>query len=490
LAKLIYHYKLEKASLLQKHKTVQNFINNHDLNVSLDEIHLLINAGKPDKPYNIYITDKNLTIQNTTYNEDLGFNLTFAKSAFDDHKKQNIIGSSYPIRETKNHNFFSYSDSYLTKDGDEKAALLQVSYTYENLSKELVSIENLIQQNPNILDVKAYYFGQDNFIYNMMSGNDPSYIPSSDTMLSVKKKAQQLSQKMDTNDLITEYFRENGTHYQLLYMADYSPISEDLKIIYTILLNDEDYHTQIYRLNLFMLFSIIVGLIGIFTIAKVRNKEILLSEQDTFVQSAMHEIKTPLSVITLNNELRELELGKDIYSEEINVALKLLHHSYNSMGYIISKNELVYTTETVDLSKILQERIDFFQSIAKANHKSIVADIERNCHVEISPIELNRLIDNNLSNAIKYSNANSVITIRLNKNILSFHSEGEIIKDKEKIFDKYVRENTTVGGYGLGLSIVQDIAEKYFIDIMVDSDIDKGTTFTYLFQTLKNKVSL
>jgi len=236
---------------------------------------------------------------------------------------------------------------------------------------------------------------------------------------------------------------------------------------------------------MFMLFSIILGIIGIFIIAKVRDKEIKLSDQDKFVQSAMHEIKTPLSIITLNNELRQLEQGTDTYSEEINNALKVLHNSYRSMSFIMTKDKLGYEIETLNLSQIVKQRIEYFQTIAHMNDKKIIFDINSHYMVDISLIELTRLIDNSLYNAIKYSAVGSQIKVVLAHNILSFHNEGEVIENKEKVFHKYFRENNTVGGYGLGLSIIKDIAEKYHIDIQLVSDIDNGTTFTYSFKEEK-----
>ena len=177
-----------------------------------------------------------------------------------------------------------------------------------------------------------------------------------------------------------------------------------------------------------------------------------------------------------------MEFGKDVYSEEINAALKLLHHSYNSMGYIVTKEALSYTRESIALDSIVADRVAFFQTIAKANDKEITAHIESDCKVDISKVELIQLIDNNLSNAIKYSYAGSRIEVTLKKNILSFHSKGPAIKDRSKIFNKYFRENTTVGGYGLGLSIVKEIAKKYQIDTKLHSEDNKGTTFSYIFK--------
>jgi len=489
LAKLIHRYEIEKPILLQKHTIVQDYLNHRDLNVSLDEIYQEINEGDTNTPYHIYIADKNLTIRNTTFKKDLGFNLAFVKEAFEKHRSQNTIGCSFPIRELKTYHFLSYTDAYLSKNGDDKAALLQVSYTYNNISKELMGIEKLIKQYPIIQEIKAYSFGQENFTYDMMLKDDPSYDHSNEALAVIQKKAQQLSQKLIIGEMKTEQFVKNGKYYLRLYMLTQSPISENFKIVYTLLLSDGLFYSQINRLNFFIFLSIILGIVGIFFIAKVRDKEIKLSDQDKFVQSAMHEIKTPLSIITLNNELRQLEQGTDSYSEEIDNALKVLHNSYRSMSFIMKKDQLAYELEILDLSDIVKERIAYFQTIAAVNDKKIIFELNSHCKVQLSLIELTRLIDNSLYNAIKYSAVGSDIDVVLANKLLSFHNQGEAIKNKEKVFNKYFRENKTVGGYGLGLNIIKNIADKYGIEIRLVSDSSNGTIFTYVFKCHTDDIS-
>ncbi|MDX9743007.1 MAG: ATP-binding protein, partial [Arcobacteraceae bacterium] len=92
------------------------------------------------------------------------------------------------------------------------------------------------------------------------------------------------------------------------------------------------------------------------------------------------------------------------------------------------------------------------------------------------------LIDNNLSNAIKYSERNSTITIILEENSLQFITFGTPIKDVKKVFTKYYREIQIVGGYGLGLGIVKEIAKTYKITTTLTSDTKNGTNFTYQFK--------
>ncbi len=183
-----------------------------------------------------------------------------------------------------------------------------------------------------------------------------------------------------------------------------------------------------------------------------------------------------------------MEQGTDTYSEEIDSALKVLHNSYRSMSFIMTKDPLGYEIETLDLSEIVKQRIEYFQTIAAVNDKKIIFDIDGHYKLDISLIELTRLIDNSLYNAIKYSAVGSHITVTLANNVLSFHNLGEVIENKEKVFNKYFRENKTVGGYGLGLSIIKDIADKYHIDIELQSDTDKGTIFTYIFHYHTNDI--
>ena len=482
LSKLSFSYHTQKITLLKKHKIVYDYMMTHDLNGSLDEIHKQINQGVEDAPYDIYLADKDLIIQNTTYPMDKGFDLGFAKEIFDRHWEANVTVCSAPIREKKSNNFLSYTDTYLSKNGIDKVAVLEVSFTYKNATKELSEIQELITQYPIVKSAKAYSFGIEGFVYELMLKDDPAYKRTSQEIIDAKKKALYIANKLQNHDIFSQSYKKGDHYYKELHMSAHSPIEDNIKLIYTIVLNEDELHKNLTILHICMFLISILGIIAILFINRVRRKEMLLSEQDTFVQSAMHEIKTPLSVITLNNELREMEFGKDIYSEEINAALKLLHHSYNSMGYIVTKEALSYTSESIALDPIVADRVAFFQTIAKANDKEILAHIESDCKVDIAKVELIQLIDNNLSNAIKYSYAGSKIEVTLKKNILSFHSKGPAIKDRSKIFNKYFRENTTVGGYGLGLSIVKEIAKKYQIDTKLHSEDNKGTTFSYIFK--------
>ena len=87
----------------------------------------------------------------------MDFDLSFAKYLFDNHKNSNIIGISPPVFEMFSQKMMSYSDTYLPNTN----RVLQISYTYENLDKDLENLKNLINENKNIINSNAYIIFSD-----------------------------------------------------------------------------------------------------------------------------------------------------------------------------------------------------------------------------------------------------------------------------------------------------------------------------------------
>ncbi len=143
----------------------------------------------------------------------------------------------------------------------------------------------------------------------------------------------------------------------------------------------------------------------------------------------------------------------------------MLSNSYEDLSYIISNDTIEYKPIEIDLTNFLHDRVDFFEVIAQANNKTISTKIEDDVTLYMNDTELERVIDNNLSNAIKHSREKSDIKVVLEKNnseiILKFISKGGKIKDVSKIFDKnYTETNDSKRSLGLGLSMVKCICEK------------------------------
>lgn len=219
------------------------------------------------------------------------------------------------------------------------------------------------------------------------------------------------------------------------------------------------------------------------------NSQMLLTSQKIFLRHAVHETNTPISVIMSNIELFEMEYGKNPYLSTIEVALKNIFNIYDDLSYLVKKDQVVYPKKNIDLLDFIRSRIDFFAQSAQ----QIGSQIKFFCDTDslifnFNETKLQRIIDNNLTNAIKYTEENSNIYITLKKEFdayaLVISSCSQYIQYPEKIFKEYYREESTKQGFGLGLSLVKRICDEENIKISIDSN-EYFTSFRYLFRMEK-----
>ena len=211
----------------------------------------------------------------------------------------------------------------------------------------------------------------------------------------------------------------------------------------------------------------------------------LLENQDNFIKDSIHDINTPLAVILLNIGLFELEMGENEYLTQIKSGVRTLQNTYGDLSYLLWRNqEGTSRTQELDLVEILRERIDFFRIVARADRKCILLHTDgKSIKVNMNSDKLKRLIDNNLSNAIKHSFQQSCIDVSVIRNcskaFMSFSNRSNKIEDTQSIFLRYTRGSGLRAGYGIGLAIVKEICEEYGIEIEVTSE--SMTTFSYTF---------
>jgi two-component system, sensor histidine kinase and response regulator len=226
--------------------------------------------------------------------------------------------------------------------------------------------------------------------------------------------------------------------------------------------------------------------------AKVKAQE-MVAIQDKFIKDAIHEVYTPLSVIITNIDLIKMTHGNIKFLSSIEAACRVLQNSYEDMVYYAKLDKHTLKCSDIDLVEFLNQRVVYFETIALANEIKIECKMEvESFSVHISQTKLQRLIDNNISNAIKYANANSTVTISL-KNCaggvsLEFLSFGRVIADKNAVFKRFHREDGIKGGYGIGLSLVREICKNEGISYKVESSKQNGTLFCYTFKNQIQKV--
>ena len=210
----------------------------------------------------------------------------------------------------------------------------------------------------------------------------------------------------------------------------------------------------------------------------------LLEQQDFFLKKIIHEMNTPLSIISLNIDNLESTLGYKEQFKTIKASSKSLSSIYNDLYYLSKKEKRSSEITKINLIKFLSSRLAFFDEMANIKNIDMSLDIHDEFDILMDSYELERVVDNTVSNAIKYSFEDSFIDIILRKqnNIckLEIKNEGIQIVDTNAIFDAYYQQKDKNIGLGLGLSIVKEICDKYKIKIEVSSTSNQ-TIFSYIF---------
>jgi signal transduction histidine kinase len=213
--------------------------------------------------------------------------------------------------------------------------------------------------------------------------------------------------------------------------------------------------------------------------------ERLNTQLDTFIKDSMHEINTPLTIINLNADLSINKYGENIYLWRIKSASKTLATIYNDMDYLVKRGRVEYKREPIDMGEFISNRVKYFQEVANLKNIDLLTDIADEVYYKFSKTKLQRVIDNTLSNAIKYSGDSSKVEIGLlqdSKNILFYVKDyGVGIEDIDKIFSRYYRENRNKGGFGIGLNIVKEIIDEEGVELEVSSKVGEGSKFCYRF---------
>jgi len=165
--------------------------------------------------------------------------------------------------------------------------------------------------------------------------------------------------------------------------------------------------------------------------------------------------------------------------------------SYDDLSYLVKKDQLEYPKSIINLEKYLQSRIEFFSEVAEHSLVHFEYKVEvLDAHIYFNETKLQRVVDNTLTNAIKYTLPKEMISVtlkRVGSNVeFAVASKSKTIENQEKIFEPFYREDNVVkerDGFGLGLRLVQKICEEENIDILLDSN-EERTSFAYRFKMM------
>lgn len=244
------------------------------------------------------------------------------------------------------------------------------------------------------------------------------------------------------------------------------------------------------------------GLIAI--LHDVTEKQKIEQERKEFVANVSHELRTPLT--TLKSYLEALEYGAIDDKETAGKFIKVMQNETERMIRLVTdllqlskmdSKDFSIQWQFVDFQKYLHETIDRFEMLAEEKKITFVRHIPPYpVLVEMDKDKITQVIDNIVSNALKYAPQNSEITIRLKEEeegirvFISDQGLGIPREQQSKIFDRFYRIDKArarkMGGTGLGLAIAKELVQAHGGEIGVDSIYGYGTT---IFFTLPYKAS-
>ena len=222
----------------------------------------------------------------------------------------------------------------------------------------------------------------------------------------------------------------------------------------------------------------------------------LNSMRRDFISNLSHELRTPVSVIRANSETLldgALENKKDAKS----FAKAILHNSERLSSMVsdlidlsrIEYGDLKLNIQKIDLDHFINEFISSMKSLTKKKDIEIIYEPSKNNWIKADLQALERIMNNLIDNAFKYSEKGSSITISTEQSanqlkvMIADTGSGVSDEDKVYIFDRFYRTASARAsdnkGSGLGLAIVKNLANSLDGEVGIESRKPNGSIFWF-----------
>lgn len=246
------------------------------------------------------------------------------------------------------------------------------------------------------------------------------------------------------------------------------------------------------------LFISLIGILAVFVLILIFSKRVFApvadsyEKQKRFITDASHELKTPLTIISANAEVLEMEQEENPWTISIKNQVERMTGLVEQMVTLsrMDESEELSNQSEVNLSDILSETVDLFSPVIAAQKKQLEVNIEKDCIYQCDEKLIRQMLSLLLDNAVKYSDEQGHIVITLkqkgkHKEIRLENTVNEVPKGNlNRLFERFYRLDSSrsneTGGSGIGLSIVKSIVELHKGKITAKSEDGKSIEFTVL----------
>jgi two-component system, OmpR family, phosphate regulon sensor histidine kinase PhoR len=352
-----------------------------------------------------------------------------------------------------------------------------------NIKHQFDSLLNRYETNTQTIKNYLHSVGMDTLIHSHYIIKE-IFLLRGTVQYSVYKFIQHRYPDKEKGLFINSYYKE-GNYYGIRYEY-FIDFTKKHRIILA----------EMKGLLIIVSFTIMATILAFTYTLNAWNKQKKLSElKGDFIDQITHEFKTPLSSVSVaisSLKLRQIQQSPEKYKYTLRTLEKQTWYLTEMIDHVIDvslldRKAFLQNKKNINLSQYLHESIQTFlsstqNSIIQINEKFLLP--ENFCYA-LDQVQFSRVINNLLSNSIKYCTQKPVIdiTAKIDKQlILEFSDNGIGIKEefRKEIFNKFYRAENPLKtkGLGLGLYIVKKIIENHQGTIQLVSKPHVGTTIT------------
>ncbi|MEP9362132.1 ATP-binding protein [Nocardioides sp. CN2-186] len=214
--------------------------------------------------------------------------------------------------------------------------------------------------------------------------------------------------------------------------------------------------------------------------------------KDEFVSSVSHELRTPLTAV-----LGHLEMlcDHDDLPASVSAQLRVVQRNALRLRALVSdllqvaqaSEGIFLQRESVDLSVVVEEAVEALRHFADRAEVTVEVDVPPHLVALVDEHRIRQVLDNLVSNAIKYSEPDGAVTVALRPTGAGVEIEvsdagiGIPADEVERVFDRFFRGDRAltshISGTGLGLTIVNAIVAAHDGEVSLQSEVGRGSTF-------------
>ena len=257
-----------------------------------------------------------------------------------------------------------------------------------------------------------------------------------------------------------------------------------------------------------VIFTFVLLVTFVFTIYIIFRQKKLTEIKNDFINNMTHEFKTPISTISLAAQmLQDPAVGKSPamfkhISGVINDETKRLRFQVEKVLQMsmFERQKATLKMKDINANELIAGVVNTFAIKAEKNNGVITSELEaKRPWIFVDEMHFTNVIFNLLDNAVKYKKNIGELRLHVktwnesDKLYISIQDNGIGIKKEnlKKIFEKFYRVHTgnlhDVKGFGLGLAYVRKIIQDHKGTIRAESELNVGTKFIIVLQTLKNE---